>query len=132
MGPAPSSGNADADHPTGPLDRRCAAVYHVWSCFFYLIPGLSPDAECRWTGPNTLLLALLGILLLSAVAAAVWLIAGVAALGLWLLMEVVLPGLTRRDWLHLKQERNRSNRTWRQLAELSLLDMLLCRLPRGR
>jgi len=75
--------------------------------------------------------ALLGILLLSAVAAAVWLIAGVAALGLWLLLEVVLPGLTRRDWLHLKQERNRSKRTWRQLAELSLLDILLCRLPRG-
>lgn len=78
------------------------------------------------------LATLLGILMISAVAAAVWVIAALAALGLWLLLEIVLPGLARSNWLHLKQEQSRSKRIWRQLAEVPLLDMMACRLPRAR
>lgn len=75
-------------------------------------------------------LTLLGILLISALGAGLWLEAGVSGLGIWLLLEVMLPWVRESNFL--KQERGHSKKQWKQLGELSLAQMMFLQIPSSK
>ena len=97
-----------------------------------LINGIMQAQTPVWRNPMIHATAgsatgLLGLLLVSAVGTGLWIESAVILLGIWLVLEVMLPLL--RGSKFLKQEADQNRKAWRKLGELKLGHVLFLQIP---
>jgi hypothetical protein len=75
-------------------------------------------------------LALLGLLFISAAGTGLWIESAVTMLGIWLVLEVMLPWLRGSKFLKTETEQHRQ--VWRKLGKLTLAQVLFLQIPELR
>lgn len=112
-----------------------ALFFVTFMSYPMLINGVMQAQTPLWRNPMVhatagSAVALLGLLLISAVGTGRWIESAVALLGIWLVLEVMLPWL--RGSKFLKQETTHHKKAWEQLGQLSLAQVMFLQVPELR
>jgi hypothetical protein len=109
-----------------------ALFFVVFMSYPMLINGVMQAQTPIWRNPMVhatagSALALIGLLLISALGTGLWLETAISFLAIWLVLEVMLPWL--RGSKFLTQETKQHKKAWRQLGDLTLAQILFLQIP---